>query len=393
MKTHLYYERYVNEGTLPSNANIGFHPQYLNNSDIETFPVLCYRVPQSDIKLRLANPSQEVLDNFVFPDGTVKFYLHPQFENHPCADDLAPFERLPDEDVSPTSSMRTVIGKNKNYAAKLHSPIKIMKYSRTIGSNAIDHALEMSRRLEEVKLPGFGFLRETVGISFPSRPGKRSWGLIIREMTPFPYDNSLNVLLIPYFALYGKDKYNPEEVPLLKKLIDESGCDPVQFVLEQLMFPVIRFFIYILVEHGLLLEPHAQNSLFTYNGKILRYIFRDLDLKVYTPVWKRLGNSTDNLRSEFMTDEPSEHRPVGCNVSLKYDRSMGKLLFDHLANCMEEYYQVPSSILEDKCKAYFTDLLPNYREYFPEVAYDLGEMKEGSYYSELLTTPPRWRPA
>lgn len=120
-------------------------------------------------------PPQEILDEFVFPNDTVRFSLHTQFKDWEFASILSKYKQLPSIEVSPTSSTRTVLVKGKPYAIKLHSPKKLGNFYRTIGEKTIKHAIRVSEILKEGRFDGFGFLPEIIGMAFPAKEGKRSW--------------------------------------------------------------------------------------------------------------------------------------------------------------------------------------------------------------------------
>ena len=373
-----------------------FDEKYHNVSDIETIPMLCFKVPASELNLHTSSPCPEVLKDFILPDGHLKFCLHPQFENYEFASVLSRYERLPDEEASPTSSTRTLLVKGKKYAVKLHSPIKVSNYYRTIGAAAVKHAIQISEILRTIPFDDFGYLRETLGMAFPAQDGKRSWGFLVREMTPYPYlKEAEKRVLVPYFSLYGKDKYHPQKKILLAELIDRSGEDPAEFTLQRLMFPLIDCWITLLTKHGLILEPHGQNALFELDDemRVHRFIFRDLDLKVHKPTRVRLGLTIENLHPYMVIGEPTPHRPKGSEISLKYDRTIGEILFDRIALELEQLYGVPPDLLKERCKTHFVEKFPQYKEYFPEVAYRVTGVEIERNLIEVAEFAPQWRPA
>ena len=392
IETHLYYERYVGIGT-PNYQNNAFDPQYHSTSDTQTVPMMCFKVPATAVNFHTSSPDPEVLKDFLFPDGDLKVCLHPQFKDYEFASILSQYQRLPDEEVIPTSSTRTVFVKGKKYAVKLHSPLKIANYYRTIGAAAVKHAIQISEILRTIPRSDFGYLRETIGIAFPAQDGKRSWGFMVREMTPYP-DDGKKKTTIPYFALYGKDKFDLEKRVLLAEIIDRSKEDPIEFVLTKFMFPLIKCWIELLTTQGLLLEPHGQNALFELDEEmnVHRFIFRDLDLKVDVPTRTRLGLSIDNLHPYLLVRGPTEHRPFGSEASLKYDRTAGKFVFDRLAAEMEKYYGTPPEALKERCRAFFLDRFPHYREYFSELAYLVTGVEIERNFIEVATFTPEWRP-
>jgi len=146
------------------------------------------------------------------------------------------------------------------------TPFKISRYGRKMRNEVIEQSINISRELEigiRRLDDRFAFLREVIGVAHRNlhsdSPRGENWGYLIRDMQPFPIvEDERN--LIPGFSLYGKDFFDPEQTPLLFDLIGDR--DPLEFVLENIMFPIIRHWVGCFLNFGYLLEPHGQNVLF-----------------------------------------------------------------------------------------------------------------------------------
>lgn len=394
---HIYLERWFGTGTRtysPISMISELDEKYRNDSDTEKFPIHSYLVPKENVNIVYANPREDIKADFDKGDH-VKFVVHPQFEYREDMDEVKGYPRLPDKDVSPSSSSRTLVVIGKDYAVKVHCPVRLSRYIRSVGERTIIHALLVSRELSTVDFPLFYYMPETIGINFRSKPGKRSWGFMVREMIPRP-DTGEQHLLIPCFALYSKDKYHPERKPLIVDLIEMSGMDPAEFVLTQVLFPILSCWIYALVKYGFVFESHGQNTLLKVdkNFKVVGIVHRDLDVDVHFPTRRKLGLSLDNFHPVCVIDEPTDIRPFGSMISMHYDKSMGKQFFDYLAITMEEYYSIPPTFLQDKCKDFIRENLPSYKEYFPSCVYDHAEEKitPNLWKVKVVSDNPKWRP-
>ena len=396
LQEYLYYERYVNECDLNATRLTGFDRQYQFNSETPSFELICHKVPRDPVVLIVNEPSEEVRRDFLL-DGAVRFCLHPQFRDHPCMSDLLSYEALPGIEVSPTASQRTVLAKGKRYAVKLHSPVKILNYYRTMGLRTIRHSLAVSRALEEINHPKFAILPETVGAVFPKRDGKRSWGFLVREMTPRPYvEGSEKRLLIPCFALFQRFKEEPQRRPLLMDLIERSSKSPVDFVLEEIILPVIEYWIYALVNFGLIIEPHGQNCLLEVEpdlSKIHRIVIRDFDIYIHDQTRRKNGQSLEEFEPTNFVNRENPF-PFGAEVSLMYDISMTKSLFNPIAEKMRIHYGIDPATLQERARSFILEHLPNHKEYFPEVAYMVSKVDNGVNKHTVLVDPrgPGWRP-
>ncbi len=109
----------------------------------------------------------------------------------------------------------------------------------------------------------FGFLREVIGVAHqnlnPAADRGENWGYLVRDMTPFPRTPQ-TVSLVPGFALYGQDYFAPATPLLLFDLIGDG--DPVAWVLDNIMRPIIHHWVTCFLHFGYLLEPHSQNVIF-----------------------------------------------------------------------------------------------------------------------------------
>lgn len=403
MEQHIYYERYVGEDSMPINQWIEFDEKYLSNSDTVSFPIISSLVPKEEIEVTLANPSEEVLQDFVKGDS-VRFCLHPQFAERTditCPADLKPFPSLTDMEGIASSSTRTTLcivdGKMKKYATKHHSPARMMNYYRTIGAKSVKHALRCSNLMEAIERPGFAILPETFGAAFPPRNGNRSWGFKVREMVPRPHLSQYDdYVLIPFFSLYSGNKKDPSAPPLLRKYIDTQAKENhLQYLLKTFMFPLIDHWVYFLLEHGIVLELHGQNTLIETNLNTFetgRIVFRDLDLRIHGPLRRAKGHSMEGLDKDLIYEGATKNRPEGAVLSLKYDRTVGKLFFDFLAKCFEENYGISREIVREECVKHFHSVFPRYQEYLPKVAYDIGTTKYSKNGWHCVEMPVRWRP-
>ena len=82
----------------------------------------------------------------------------------------------------------------------------------------------------------FAFLREVIAVSHPNldpdSPRGEHWGYLVRDMRPFP-EGGANACLVPGFALYGRDFFEPDIPLLLYDLIGDE--DPLSYVLDNMV--------------------------------------------------------------------------------------------------------------------------------------------------------------
>ncbi len=146
------------------------------------------------------------------------------------------------------------------FIAEVDRNVKGAETAKSIGISA---TLEGSNNLPK----NFLYMKE----SFSAIPkGMARGGMILRE---FP-DEMIHseTYFIPLFALYGESK------PGFLLTMIQSSDQPVETILrEQILNPFAKIWSQLALQHGILIEPHAQNVLVEVkNNKLTgRFMFRD----------------------------------------------------------------------------------------------------------------------
>lgn len=397
----LYYEKYVNETMLDKNLFLtDFSEEYEFNSDNVYFPLICYKVPIKDLVISGDLTNNEIYNDLLIDDDHIKMFLHPELENREelsYIDNLKQYEKLPYETVSSTSSMRTVLVKGKEYCIKLHCPIKIALSYRGIGQKQIEHVMKVSNELMSISHPKFAIFPEKLGVNFSRKNNQRSWGYIGRRMVPYPYlKENESYVLTPVFALYSGYRHYPNKKPYIMTLIEKSSLTPLEFVLQEVMFPIMEFWVYAFRTFGFLMEPHGQNLLMEIENdeKIHRLVHRDLDPMIHIPTRQKVGLSLDGFSKDMLFDNSTGQKPFGSIFSVRYDYGICLLVFDCLEKMMNTYYNIKPEQLHEPVKKHFVKLLPDYQEYFPKYVYKLGNADPKTHRSAYYTDNeyPNWRP-
>jgi hypothetical protein len=258
-----YLERYVNDGS-PS----GFSDKFTTSDftsplgDTENFNIVEADIPDSFSVIRLGHP----------PDSLNKcgFLLHPDMAN--CRFWSA-IEKRKGPSVTPTSSARTVRMIDKDlFYIKLSYDHIIGRTPRSIGKQQATSAIEVtsiiSSAIDKKHLPNkFRFMREIYAeVICPDISSEKNdeWGYVIREPNPYPEKND-EIIIIPAFSLFSKDRKAPDDPYLIDQLIQRSEISPWDYVVNGLISPLIEAHFSLLTKCGLQLEPHAQNMLFSFD--------------------------------------------------------------------------------------------------------------------------------
>jgi hypothetical protein len=398
-----YLDRYRNEGTRTYSRHAAYteaEERYQPNSAVESFDLPVVELPAERMRVYLADPTPELAARYLY-DDTVAFCIHPQVLEA-CAEE-AYVRRShdlgtprPPVRVSPTSSTRTlaVQAEGPPHALKVHFPFRVSRYERRMREEVVQQAIQVSREIErhiDELDADFAFLREVIGITHenlePDSPRGGNWGYLVREVTPYPRPRA-DIRLVPGFALYGADRFEPGERPLLLELIADD--DRVDSVLEAILFPVIRHWIRLFLTLGLILEPHGQNALLEVDGRgrIVRIVHRDLSLGVDMRRRRDLSLSSAGLNGYNRME-------TGDFASIAYDKFMGGHFFQRIVETLErDDPSVRPEAIHGACREEFCRLFPGHREYLPGTVWYFSEDRDEFGKPRFIDTgeAPVWRP-
>ncbi len=240
----------------------------------------------------------------------VRFIVHPESESF--------YETFLLENAKPaesffatsTASSRTLLVwsnelEPKAFFAKLSLNKEIGSVVRTIPKGEVSRSLGTNNLLAASKneLPStFSSMPEVFGI-MPK--GMERGGSIIR-MIPDEVMTGKKKLL-PLFSLYAKQA---DGKTLVEKLSQQSGMKTDAFIKEKVLVPFLEQWVDLIVNHGISMEPHAQNVLIELNEQ-------------------------DQLTGRFF------HRDFGgFNVDLEYRSSLGKKMqMPTITSIEKDYHQ------------------------------------------------------
>jgi hypothetical protein len=398
----LYLDRYRNEGTRTYSRHAGYteaEERYRPTSTQETFDLDAAEMPTDRMNVYTANPPSGLSARYL-RNEKVLFLTHPQVTVR-CADD--PYVTRTRElgtacdpvPASPTSSTRTLLVHEGDpaHAVKVHFPFRVSRYQRRMRDEVVHQAVNVSKELEEAvpDLDGdFAFLREVIGVTHQDlEPGSargENWGFLVREMEPYPRRGRTGHL-VPGFALYGKDLFDPGARPLLFDLI--AARDRVGVVLEKVLFPIIRHWVSAFLRLGYILEPHGQNVLLELgpDGDIARIVHRDLSVGIDMRRRRDVGLPDGDLNAY-------NRMQTGDFASIAYDKFMGGHFFQRVVETLHDDDDgVRAEDLQGACREEFTRLFPEYRSYLPKTVRYFSEKRDqfGKPLFQDTGQAPVWR--
>lgn len=270
------------------------------------FDVTGYWLPAEDLEVFRSRVPKE-LASLVLREknghAEVLFFIHPEsLDLYPEITRNRRIEKVAFKAV-PTASSRGLLvwrpGAEKYpFVAKVSLNREIAESIRIIKGVETHFSVEVSKVLNRTGLPdGMGFMDEVLGL-IPK--GMTDGGAIYRTLPGEMLANKL--LFAPLFSLYGGSDKVPQGT-LLKRLIDRSGKEPVDFVRTEIIRPFVKVWLDLALQ-GVTLEAHAQNVLvaMTNDDRIERFEARDFG-----------GFDFDKVfRARFGRPNPAE--PPGSNL-------------------------------------------------------------------------------
>ena len=277
---------------------------------------------------------------------------------------------------------------------------KIGDNIRKIKKEHVDHSLKISRELGDISLPEYmGYLPESIGVVYYRE--SLETGFIIREIIPRPLSYRTRGI-IPFFSLFSRDAFHPEDPLLLDQLIErmckKKGREFDVF-LDKILAPYLNTWAYLVLERGLIPEIHAQNALLELDeeGEATRIICRDLqDFFVDLERRQKKGLNTDfqkNIAGRTNKAYLVEGKPIKdeesrkqISLSFTYDYRIGRAL-DLFYLAMSRYPSCTKEKFTGAAKEIWrtnfngTDIFPK-RAYFPSK--DHPNLEEELYFTEKL---------
>jgi hypothetical protein len=258
----------------------------------------------------------------------------------------------------------------------------------------LEQAIDVSQELEN----GIGrldnrvaFLGEVIAVAHknlqPDAVRGENWGYLARDMMRFPHVSGKRHL-IPGFALYGKDFFEPDSPFLLFDLI--GNRDPVALLLDNIMLPIIRHWVACFLEFGYPLEPHGQNVILEVNANntISRIVHRDLNVGIDIRRRRDIGLPDNRLNRYNRMESNAFH-------SIVYDRFMGGHFFDRIVGaCLEKYPNLSREDFTRPCREVFDQIFPEHPLYLPSSVWYFSEQRDQfnkPLYQDTGLTPV-WRP-
>ena len=408
INAYLKCERYVNDGSPSKNNNT----TSLNTAPKSGKPWFHALEVKFNKNVKIIRYGEE--DSFIHRESLV---MHPDFIDSAFIRD-SELEIVGHVKVAPTSSGRTVLCVEYSDLCflKLAYPKCLGRLTRHMGSEKILSAVEVTERLvnavdNNLMNSKFALLKENKGkvAVFNLQGSVYEWGMIKRDFKPYPYMNDGVEYYMPFFSLFSKEytigslQENEEHVPFLIQFCEAQSKSPIDFLLFDVVYPLLDCYFDSLLKAGIELEAHAQNMLISFDDQFMihRIVCRDLESAGRdVTLMERLGISFD-LDNEYKCNrllaknETDKYPKWYITHSFMFDFKLGEYILTPLIDCFLSYYPDYSiDSIQDTIREYnqkYIQLLP---DFFPPdwCYYSAENFEETKNRKEYIWEPnPKYR--
>lgn len=370
-------ERYVNDGS-PS----GF--TFVNTTSEHTRP----RGSVSSFRLAEVLPRDGVLIHnlgqippclFTTEGFSIEGMLvHPDMLGHPKLLSIGKWvDRLSWFEVEPTASPRTVklkTTKPDGYV-KLHYEGHLSRIVRRMTLKHAQAALEtdgiLASLIDARSMPdSFAYYREVGARVYQlgDEGAETYWGMVWRPAQVHGAQAHRIAYLVPAFSLFSQDYREPEANTLLQQLGEINGPNRVEFLLEELLFPLVRGYFAMILQAGLQGEWHAQNVVFGFDESwhCVATVLRDMEsVDRDLPLMTRIGTAAHLQSYPYKClERHGDIYPI--RHSFMFDYKFGEYLLapliDHACSAWGVLPASIDSVVIDLIMSYL-NLLPD--DFFP----------------------------
>ena len=272
--------------------------------------------------------------------------------------------------VSPTSSSRTVKLCDYRGFIKLNYNGIIGRIDRSLTDKHAYCSVDLSSMLMQI-LADSSFSKLSM---FPETGARfiigdnANLGMVYRDDIPYGLAAGQIEYIIPLFSCFSKDHFKNDEY-LIIQLIDNSDMDPKEYILTNIIFPIIDNYFNLVKNYGLQPEWHAQNLLIGIgrNFKVESLIMRDMEsIDIDQSIRETLGVHSKLRFYPFKHINISDYN-YQIKHSFMFDCKIGEYIFTPLISCVCTHYGLKESEIQHCIKEYVNIIIEDLpKNYFPE---------------------------
>ena len=270
-------QRRVNDRLPFRNDQTDVPPEFRPDGPLAGFDLPFALLPEGGCDSFECRPDARLRD-LVRTGGWVRFPVHPLMAPHRALEVCGAMWAVP------LASVGTVLVEPGGLAflVKTDLPRRVV-FTRRLRRGSLGHSRDVMGALQDAAWPGFsGVLPESISVSLQTTDATGAaleTGCVYRELEAWPRAGRPR-WLVPFFSLYSLGPARQEPV-LLCQLVDRNhraGEDEFDTFCRIVLVPLIDSVAYLVTEHGLLPEAHAQNTFLEMDhfGRATRIVHSDL---------------------------------------------------------------------------------------------------------------------
>ncbi len=371
-----YLERYVNDGSPSGFSTI--HTTQRKTSPFEItqwfHPLVCFAPPENFRDFGY-------IPTLLFPElyGSQNWIIvHPDMKGNPFFRNPAfELKELDALKVVPTASGRTVqiINRKEEDYVKLHYDGILGRITRELPFEKAISGPEISsiiiKAIDSCELdPMLSILPETgARILINSLQNDSQWGMVWRQSIPYGLNTSKYHFFFPSFAFFSSDQFKTHQKPLLIQVINHFGYDPISYLLDVIIFPLIKSYFSLIQKLGLQAELNSQNLLLGFNKTFseCHFIIRDLEsVDKDITLMDSIGKWQHFASYPYKCIEKKQYN-YAIKHSFMYDFKLGESILQPLINALVLHFKVEENYLREKIKEFTAPLIQKLPEdFFPK---------------------------
>ena len=339
----LYMERMVNDGS-PSKFSFTY------TTSKETCPLYVDR-------FFLCCTKGDETDFVTFGTCNYDFFnsdlalLHPDWKKEKTQFPIIDTDIL----VVPTSSSRTVKLFEQNIYIKLAYPGVLGRITRELRTEHILSSIDITNAfinlIDSNLVPNtFAFFPEHYGKIF--KKGNSDIGYVIRDGIPVGKQCKHICALIPAFSLFSLDRQFSDD-PIIIQILKHKK-HKIDYLLEQIIYPIIDCYFSCVFNGGIQPELHSQNFLIGIDEdlNVVSIVLRDLEsADKDLVIMRRLGFPSDIKNRPYKCIDKNQDNYL-IKHSFMYDHKLGEYFFDELLKCVQKYDITHVEIIQSMIKGY-----------------------------------------
>lgn len=360
-KSLQYMERLVNDGS-PSHFSFKFITSQ------ETSPLFVSQFNMcvvKDFDDKFMSYGDLSTDNCF--DGNRYIYIHPDWGYFVDGINIQKIDKV----VYPTSSSRTVRMLNPDIYVKMAYPGILGRITRELRTEHIYSSIDITSILnlliQRNDAPSsLSFFPEKGGRVYKSKYGEI--GYVIRETKPAGKNTHRIQAIIPAFSLFSEDRGLQNSSPLIIQILNSKNS-PKDYLLNELIYPIIDVYFFCVFSGGIQPEMHSQNFMVGIDSQfqISSIILRDLesmDKDISIMQKNKLNINLLSFPFKCISDNQYNYK---IKHSFMFDHKLGEYFFDPLIRCVNQYGLVMEGEIEKAIKTYVRETQrQNLIDFFPD---------------------------